>query len=124
MQFTKWKIRSTRRVLYLAEQNPGKITPLSEISEACRIPEKFLAKIFQSLTRTGIVRSHRGVHGGFTMARDPKKLPVKDVLEADTGAHHLYKRGCQQQRQLQWKHCVKLPPIAEIDWFRRFGSIL
>jgi Rrf2 family protein len=91
MQFTKAEEYGVQGVLYLAEQNSGKITPLSEISDACRIPEKFLAKIFQSLTKTGIVRSHRGVHGGFTMARDPKKLPVKDVLEAIQGPYHLVK---------------------------------
>ncbi|MEW5993397.1 MAG: Rrf2 family transcriptional regulator [Candidatus Zixiibacteriota bacterium] len=91
MQFTKAEEYGMLGVLYLAEQTSKKVTPLSEISEAKEIPEKFLAKIFQSLSRSGIVRSHRGVRGGFTLARDPRKLPVKEVLEAIQGPYHLMK---------------------------------
>ncbi|MEA3297621.1 MAG: Rrf2 family transcriptional regulator, partial [candidate division Zixibacteria bacterium] len=60
-----------------------------EIAEAKQIPEKFLAKIFQSLSRSGIVRSHRGVNGGFTLSRDPHEITVREVLESIQGPYHL-----------------------------------
>lgn len=91
MQFTKAEEYGMLGVLYLAEKNPGIVTPLSEISEAQEIPEKFLAKIFQSLSRSGIVRSHRGVRGGFSLGRDPKEISIKDVLESIHGPYHLIK---------------------------------
>ncbi|MBD3402038.1 Rrf2 family transcriptional regulator [candidate division GN15 bacterium] len=91
MQFTKAEEYGMFGVLYLAEQDPNKVVPLSEISEAQNIPEKFLAKIFQSLSKSGIIRSHRGVRGGFTLARDPKEISVKDVLETIQGPYHLMK---------------------------------
>ncbi len=91
MQFTKAEEYGMKGILFLAEKEKKSITPLSEISEAKDIPEKFLAKIFQSLSRTGIVRSHRGVRGGFTLNRDPKEISVKDVLEAIQGPYHLMK---------------------------------
>ena len=71
MQFTKAEEYGMMGVLFLAERDRQLVTPLSEISEAKKIPEKFLAKIFQSLSRSGIVRSHRGVRGGFTLRKDP-----------------------------------------------------
>ncbi len=91
MQFTKAEEYGMLGILYLAEQDRAHVTPLSEISEAQDIPEKFLAKIFQSLSKSGIVRSHRGVRGGFTLARDPAKLTIKEVLEAIQGPYHLMK---------------------------------
>lgn len=91
MQFTKAEEYGMKGVLFLAEKEKNSITPLSEISGAKNIPEKFLAKIFQSLSRTGIVRSHRGVRGGFTLSRDPREINVKEVLEAIQGPYHLMK---------------------------------
>ena len=91
MQFTKAEEYGMLGVLYLADKEQGLVTPLSEISEAQEIPEKFLAKIFQSLSRTGIVRSHRGVRGGFTLAKDPGEISIKEVLESIHGPYHLVK---------------------------------
>ncbi|MFQ5452574.1 MAG: RrF2 family transcriptional regulator [Candidatus Zixiibacteriota bacterium] len=91
MQFTKAEEYGMLGVLYLASKGMKSITPLSEISETQAIPEKFLAKIFQSLSRYGIIRSHRGVRGGFSMAKKPNEVSVKDVLEAIQGPYHLTK---------------------------------
>ncbi len=103
MQFTKAEEYGMFGVLYLAEQDTNKVVPLSEISEAQNIPEKFLAKIFQSLSKSGIIRSHRGVRGGFTLARDPRDISVKDVLETIQGPYHLMKctedqRNCSDNK--------------------------
>jgi Rrf2 family iron-sulfur cluster assembly transcriptional regulator len=72
-------------VIYLAKQPKGKIVSLSEVSQAEDIPEKFLAKIFQGLTRYGLIRSHRGARGGFSLARSANQITVKDLLEAIQG---------------------------------------
>lgn len=98
MQFTKAEEYGILGVIYLGEQTEGKIVPLSEIAEAQDIPEKFLAKIFQNLTKTGIVRSHRGVHGGFSLNELPEKLTIQRIIEAIQGQFHLirclYDRDC------------------------------
>ena len=91
MQFTKAEEYGMQGVLHLADKGKDEVTPLSEISEARDIPEKFLAKIFQALSRSGILRSHRGVRGGFTLAKPPGDITVKDVLEAIQGPYHLTK---------------------------------
>ena len=72
-------------VIYLAKQPKGKIVSLSEVSKAEDIPEKFLAKIFQHLTRSGLIRSHRGARGGFSLARPANQISVKELLEAIQG---------------------------------------
>jgi Rrf2 family iron-sulfur cluster assembly transcriptional regulator len=72
-------------VIYLAKQPKGKIVSLSEVSKAESIPEKFLAKIFQHLSRSGLIRSHRGARGGFSLARPANEITVKELLEAIQG---------------------------------------
>ena len=89
MQFTKAEEYGMLGILYLVAKGDAGITPLSEIAEAKEIPEKFLAKIFQSLARNGIVRSYRGVKGGFTLARSPDEITVMSVLKAIQGPYHL-----------------------------------
>ena len=91
MQFTKAEEYGIFGIMYLASQPKGKITPLSEISENQHVPEKFLAKIFQSLSRSGLVRSHRGVKGGFTLGKTPDKITIKEVVESIQGPYYISK---------------------------------
>ena len=85
MELTKAGDYGIFGVIYLAKQPRGKIVSLSEVSKAENIPEKFLAKIFQSLTRSGLIRSHRGAGGGFSLAKPANKITVKELLESIQG---------------------------------------
>lgn len=54
----------------------------AEIAEATLIPVGYLAKVMQSLTRAGIVRSQRGLNGGFTFSREPTEVSLLEIIEA------------------------------------------
>ena len=49
------------------------------------IPKTFLAKILQKLAKASVVKSYRGMKGGFERARPPKKMSLLDVIEAIQG---------------------------------------
>lgn len=91
MQFTKAESYGLRGVIYLARAGSDKIIPLSEIARAEEVPEKFLAKIFQSLTKAKIVRSHRGIRGGFSLIGDPQEISARQIIEAIQGPYSLAK---------------------------------
>jgi Rrf2 family iron-sulfur cluster assembly transcriptional regulator len=74
-----------RGMLYLAMQAQVSISLLSEISRQQNIPESYLAKIFQSLTKTGLVRSHRGFKGGYSLAKPPEAITIRDIIEGVEG---------------------------------------
>jgi len=74
-----------RAVLYLARQSKGKVVEAQVIARHEVVPMRFLLKIMPSLIRAGIVRSQRGVGGGYCLARDPEKITFLDVLEAVEG---------------------------------------
>ena len=89
MKLTRGGEYGIRGVLYLAQQDNGKISMLSAIAKAQDVPPRFLAKIFQALARAGIVRSYRGAKGGFSLGRAAGEITIKDVIEAIEGPIYL-----------------------------------
>ena len=74
---------------YLAAQPPGKLTGAREIAEAAQIPMPFLWKILRNLSRQRLVRSFKGVRGGYELARAAEKITVAQVLAASPDARHI-----------------------------------
>lgn len=85
MRITREGDYGIRSVLYLARQPFKKVSFVNEISEEYKIPRSFLAKILQKLVKARIVRSYRGVKGGFSLAKHSREISVLDVLEAVEG---------------------------------------
>jgi Rrf2 family transcriptional regulator, iron-sulfur cluster assembly transcription factor len=85
MELTRKGEYAIRGILYLAQQPPGKVSLLSDIADATDAPQTFLAKIFQSFAKLGIVNSFRGTGGGFVLARPAAKITLREVVEAVEG---------------------------------------
>jgi Rrf2 family protein len=74
-----------RGLVALARRAPDTATMLAEIATAEGLPYSFLSKIFQKLARHRIVTTHRGAQRGYTLARQPGAITVREVLEAIEG---------------------------------------
>lgn len=74
-----------RAIIYLACQQDGKITFVNEIARDQLIPVNFLFKILRKMVRAGIVKSYRGPHGGYILAKDPSEITFLEVIEAVDG---------------------------------------
>ncbi|MFH1084184.1 MAG: Rrf2 family transcriptional regulator [Chloroflexota bacterium] len=85
MQLTKGADYGARGAIYLARQPSEAVVLVSEIAAAEGLPESYLAKILQELTKEGIVRSHRGAKGGFSLARPAGDISLRQVIEAIEG---------------------------------------
>ncbi len=62
------------------------ISLLREIARREGISVKYLGQIVIPLRAAGLVASHRGAHGGYSLARPPEDITVKDILEAIEGS--------------------------------------
>lgn len=72
----------------LAEISDGKSTGNFRAQDICRkagIPEAYARKTFQALVQNGFLEAIPGPGGGYTLARDPKKTTVMDVVDAVEG---------------------------------------
>ncbi len=85
MELTRAADYALRGILYLSMQPRNTLCVVSEIAEEMSIPEGFLARIFQILAKSGIIRSHRGKKGGFSLAKPPEEIRMKEVIEALEG---------------------------------------
>ncbi len=55
--------------------------PIAELARRRDIPVQFLEQLFATLRRAGILRSHRGVKGGYTFARPGAEITVLEIVE-------------------------------------------
>ena len=70
-----------RALTELARAGADKPVPIGELARRRDIPVQFLEQLFAVLRRAGILRSQRGVKGGYSFARDPASVTVLEVVE-------------------------------------------
>ncbi len=85
MQLTRAADYAVRVMIHLASLPPGTRLPLNTLAAAVNVPESFLSKVLQSLTRAGLVASRRGTDGGFTLATGTNGTSMLDVIQAIDG---------------------------------------
>ncbi len=115
MQITREGDYGIRSVLYLARHPVKKISFVNEISEEYKIPRSFLAKILQKLVKARIVRSYRGVKGGFSLARQAKEISMLDVIEAVEGKMCLNICLFDKKKCTFSKHCPVNPVWVNVQ---------
>ena len=74
-----------RAMIYLASIDPQAVVPFREIARQMMVPEDFLAKILKTLVDQGLVRSLRGPHGGYALAKPASDVSFLEVIEAVEG---------------------------------------
>jgi len=74
-----------RAMIYLAGLPAGKVASLQDLSSTLHLPREFLAKILKVLAARGLVRSSRGAHGGYQLARPAREISFLDVIETVEG---------------------------------------
>jgi Rrf2 family protein len=77
---------AVRAMVFLAEQPSGKLTGGREIAEAEQIPAPFLWKILHNLARQRLIRSFKGIRGGYELARPAAEIALEDIIQAIDGA--------------------------------------
>jgi len=73
---------AVRALSYLAGQPSGKVVSRSDIEKSQDIPSFYLSKIMKDLVSGGLVESHIGSKGGFTLAKAATAISIKQVYEA------------------------------------------
>lgn len=78
----------------------------SELALELRIPRPFLRRILQRLGRQGVIRSRKGIGGGFALARRPGDIVVGDVVTALQGPMRLSDCDIRKTICARRCHCI------------------
>ena len=76
---------AARALLSLALHTEATPTSVREIAERTGLPQPYLEQILLALKGAGVVRSKRGVGGGYVLARDPAEIRLSEIVRAVDG---------------------------------------
>ena len=72
-----------------SHQAQGDYLQIDQIAVGHQIPDRYLAQVLMALRRGGLVRSQRGAKGGYSLAKEPWKITVREVLTCLEGYNSL-----------------------------------
>jgi FeS assembly SUF system regulator len=64
---------------------PARQAAATELAHEAALPAPMVAKILKLLARAGLLQSHRGAAGGYSLARPPEEMSVADIITALEG---------------------------------------
>jgi Rrf2 family iron-sulfur cluster assembly transcriptional regulator len=76
---------AARALLSLALHIEESPTSVREIAERTGLPQPYLEQILLALKGAGLVRSKRGVGGGYVLAREPNDIRLSEIVRAVDG---------------------------------------
>jgi Rrf2 family protein len=85
MQLTRGCEYAIRGLTFLAMGKGEDPILLADIASGIGAPTNYLSNIFQVLTRLGLVTSHRGAKRGYTLARSPAEINIREIVEGMEG---------------------------------------
>ncbi|WFD10751.1 RrF2 family transcriptional regulator [Tepidibacter hydrothermalis] len=85
MKITQEADYALRIILFLCQISSGERVEARVISESENITLRFSLKILRKLTKKDLVKSFRGVKGGYMLNKDPKDITLREVVEAIDG---------------------------------------
>lgn len=85
MQISRKADYALRAMTLLGTLPPDKTMQAQELASAGKIPIKFLEQILLVLKRAGLLKSKRGVGGGYRLGKESRLISVAEVIETVDG---------------------------------------
>ena len=85
MKLTRASVYALHALVHLAREAQDRPIPAHEIARAQGVPELFLPKALDPLVSAGVLRSLKGPHGGYRLARPARDIELLEVVEVVGG---------------------------------------
>jgi FeS assembly SUF system regulator len=89
-------------------------TSAREIAEQYDIPIELMAKVLQRLARSGLLTSHQGTRGGYTLSRTTGSISVADIIQAIDGPLTVTACSTDDEQCEQFMKCNVRDPLWKI----------
>lgn len=70
---------------YVARDTTGAVHAARDLATASHLPVPTVSKILKCLSRGGLLVSHRGVAGGYSLAKAPRAISLAEIIEVMEG---------------------------------------
>jgi Rrf2 family iron-sulfur cluster assembly transcriptional regulator len=104
------------RIIYCLTTH-GKRLDASSVSQQTGVTLRFTLKILRKLVMAGIVKSFKGVQGGYELAREPSQINMRQVIEAVDGPINISR--CLTEDQT----CTRIDDISLCYFHNVFADI-
>jgi len=105
---------AVRAICYLAGHDK-EVVAVPELVKALKIPKPFLRKILQVLNKEGVIRSQKGIGGGFLLAKPAGKIFLVDLIRIFQGPIKLNECILQKKICPNIRACPLKKKIASIE---------
>lgn len=92
-----------------------KVISVSDLVRALRVPRSFLRKLLQVLNRKGILKSTKGLGGGFKLAKPSNKIFLLDLMEIFQGPFKLNECFLKKMACPNMRTCVLRKKITALE---------
>jgi Rrf2 family protein len=103
---------------FMALKNSSGNSTAKEISESYQIPFQLVAKVLQSLAKSDIVISAKGMNGGFSLTKKPEEISLISIIKAVESNYKITDCMKENGSSLDCSHfdCCRIKdPLAEIQ---------
>jgi Rrf2 family protein len=123
MKLSRTVVYALQATLLLAQDNSRMPVPCSKLATEGKMPERFLLQILRNLVNHGLLRSTRGVDGGYMLLKKPHDVSLLNIIEAIEGpvdAGLMAVDGLPQQARLALEEALTDVALATRD---RLGGV-
>jgi Rrf2 family transcriptional regulator, cysteine metabolism repressor len=101
-------------LLELQRYGDRRPVPIAELARRRDIPVQFLEQLFATLRKGGVLRSQRGVKGGYLFARPPEEITVLELVELLDGPLGAGSQGVFAEATTAAREVLSSSTVAEI----------
>lgn len=76
----EYAVRALVEIGFESHVRPSNLIQISTVAKRTNIPEKFLEQILLALRNGGVLKSKRGVEGGYSLAKVPEEITLGEVI--------------------------------------------
>jgi len=76
----EYAVRALVEIGFESHVRPNSLIQISTVAQRTNIPEKFLEQILLALRNGGVLKSKRGVEGGYSLAKSPDDITLGEVI--------------------------------------------
>src|SRR5438874_3526751 len=99
---------------HLAVRTDAASASAREIAEQYDIPIELMAKVLQQLARRGLLTSHQGTRGGYTLSKPTAAISVADIIQAIDGPLTVTACSTEDEQCEQFTKCNVRDPLWRI----------